>query len=223
MTEQEWLTASRATRMLFHLRGNASRRKVLLFNCACCYKVQQSLDSDDREAVLLAEASAESPESIAAFSQRYDAERRAVLALGNFLNESVSEELAHALTTQTTLRLRLDGGQGHGIGSLAFATEKLADNMVQQQIALVRDIFGNPFRPVTLSPAWSTSTVISLARTIYDARQLPSGLFDNQRLGVLADALEDAGCNNADILGHLRGSGEHVRGCWVVDLVLGRK
>jgi hypothetical protein len=90
-------------------------------------------------------------------------------------------------------------------------------------MAFLRDIFSNPFRPITLDDSWLTPTVTNLAQAIYDARQLPSGLFDNQRLGVLADALEDAGCNNADILGHLRGSGEHVRGCWVVDLVLGRK
>jgi hypothetical protein len=88
--------------------------------------------------------------------------------------------------------------------------------------ALVRDIFGNPFRPVTLDPCWLTPTVTNLAQAVYDDRQMPSGLFDNQRMGILADALEEAGCHNADILGHLRGGGEHVRGCWAVDLILGR-
>jgi hypothetical protein len=79
----------------------------------------------------------------------------------------------------------------------------------------LRDIFGNPFRPVTLAPAWLTSNVTALAQSIYTDRA-----FD--RLPILADALEDAGCDNADILEHCRQPGEHVRGCWVVDLILGK-
>jgi hypothetical protein len=82
---------------------------------------------------------------------------------------------------------------------------------------LLRDILGNPFRQVTLNPAWQTSTVTALAQAIYTDRA-----FD--RLPILADALEDAGCDNADILNHCRQPSptEHVRGCWVVDLVLGK-
>jgi hypothetical protein len=87
----------------------------------------------------------------------------------------------------------------------------------------VRDIFRNPFRPATFDSTWRTPNVTDLAAAIYEERQLPSGLFDKQRLGVLADALEDAGCDNVDILDHLRGGGEHVRGCWVVDLILGKE
>ncbi|MBL8798455.1 MAG: hypothetical protein JNM56_31460 [Planctomycetia bacterium] len=83
------------------------------------------------------------------------------------------------------------------------------------QLRLLRDIFGNPFRPVAVEPTWLTSTVASLAQAIYDERA-----FD--RLPILADALEDAGCDNADILNHCRQPGEHVRGCWCVDLVLGK-
>jgi hypothetical protein len=81
--------------------------------------------------------------------------------------------------------------------------------------ALISDIFGNPFRPVAVDPAWRTSTTVGIARGIYDDRA-----FD--RLPILADALQDAGCENADILDHCRGDGPHVRGCWVVDLVLGK-
>jgi hypothetical protein len=80
----------------------------------------------------------------------------------------------------------------------------------------LRDIFGNPFRPVTLNPSWRTPTVKQLAEAIYKERAF-------ERMPILADALEDAGCDNADILSHCRGGGEHVRGCWVVDLVLGRE
>ncbi|MBL8795193.1 MAG: hypothetical protein JNM56_14910 [Planctomycetia bacterium] len=87
---------------------------------------------------------------------------------------------------------------------------------VLSQALLFRDLFGNPFRPVTVNPAWLTSAVVSLAQAIYDERA-----FD--RLPILADALEDAGCDHADILNHCRQPGEHVRGCWVVDLLLAKE
>jgi hypothetical protein len=85
-----------------------------------------------------------------------------------------------------------------------------------RQAALLQDIAGQPFRPVTPPRAWLTGNVTALAQTIYDERA-----FD--RLPILADALEDAGCDNADMLNHCRRPGEHVRGCWVVDLVLGKE
>jgi hypothetical protein len=80
----------------------------------------------------------------------------------------------------------------------------------------LRDIFGNPFRPVTFLPEWRTSTVVALATGIYAERA-----FD--RMPILADALQDAGCDNEDILNHCRSEGVHVRGCWVVDLVLAKE
>lgn len=91
------------------------------------------------------------------------------------------------------------------------------------QCQLAHDIFGNPFHPVTIDPAWlawNNGTIVKLAQTIYDERELPSGHLDTGRLAILADALEDAGCTNADILAHCRSAGPHVRGCWVVDLLL---
>jgi hypothetical protein len=90
------------------------------------------------------------------------------------------------------------------------------------QLDLLRDIIGNPFHPVSINLAWQTPTVLSLAQAAYDNRILPAGTLEPARLAVLADALEEAGCDNADILNHLRQPGEHVRGCWVVDLVLGK-
>lgn len=81
--------------------------------------------------------------------------------------------------------------------------------------ALMRDIFGNPFRSVTLDPAWRTDNAVLLALQMYGSR-------DFSAMPILADALQDAGCNNDDILAHCRGEGPHVRGCWVVDLVLGK-
>ena len=83
--------------------------------------------------------------------------------------------------------------------------------------AVVRDVFGNPFRPVTFDSSWLTSTAVSLARGMYDAREFSP-------MPILADALQDAGCDNDDILGHCRDPKQtHVRGCWVVDMVLGKE
>jgi hypothetical protein len=97
------------------------------------------------------------------------------------------------------------------------------DEACAAQAALLRDITCNPFRPVSLDPTWRTPTVVALAQAAYGNRILPAGTLDTDRLAVLADALEDAGCDNADILSHLRGPGPHVRGCWAVDLLLGKE
>jgi hypothetical protein len=83
------------------------------------------------------------------------------------------------------------------------------------QADLLREIFGNPFRPVAFDPRWRTADVVALAQAIYDDRA-----FD--RMPILADALLDAGCDDEQVIGHCRGDGPHVRGCWVVDLVLGK-
>src|SRR5262249_53955080 len=94
------------------------------------------------------------------------------------------------------------------------------------QVALIRCVFGNPFRPHAIDPAWLTrndGTVKQLAQAAYEERDLPSGHLDVTRLGVLADALEEAGCTSADLLEHLRGPGPHVRGCWAVDLLSDRE
>ncbi|MBA4191444.1 MAG: hypothetical protein C0467_25985 [Planctomycetaceae bacterium] len=80
----------------------------------------------------------------------------------------------------------------------------------------LRDIFGNPFRQVAVNPFWLTSTVVALAEHIYQERA-----FD--QMPILADALQDAGCDNEEILNHCRQSGEHVRGCWLIDILTRRK
>src|SRR5262249_35482697 len=89
--------------------------------------------------------------------------------------------------------------------------------------ALLRAIIASPSRPVSRDSAWLSATVPRLAEAAYEERDLPSGKLDRDRLVILADALEDAGCTDADILDHLRGPGPHVRGCWVLDLVLGKE
>jgi hypothetical protein len=90
---------------------------------------------------------------------------------------------------------------------------------------LVLEHFGNPFRPLTLSPnllCWQDNTVVRLAQAAYDDRRLPSGTLDNTRLAILADALEEAGCADEQILTHLRSGVAHYRGCFVVDALLGK-
>jgi hypothetical protein len=93
-------------------------------------------------------------------------------------------------------------------------------------VRLLREVLGNPFRPATIEKSWlkwRDSTIPNLAQAAYDDRELPSGHLKADKLAILADALEEAGCTNADILRHLRGPGPHVRGCWVVDLLLGKE
>lgn len=95
--------------------------------------------------------------------------------------------------------------------------------MKMPQATLLRCIFGNPFRSGSFDRAWLTADVASLAQAAYEHRTLPEGSLDTQRLLVLADALEETGCTDEDILSHLREwGGVHVRGCWVLDLLLGK-
>jgi hypothetical protein len=84
------------------------------------------------------------------------------------------------------------------------------------QVTLLHCVFDNPFRSVVFAPTWRTDTALTLARQMYESR-------DFSAMPILADALQEAGCDNADILDHCRGPGPHVRGCWVVDLVLGKE
>ncbi len=85
----------------------------------------------------------------------------------------------------------------------------------RQLVAALHDIFGNPFRRVAFDPAWRTDTVVLLARQMDESR-------DFSTTPILADALQDAGCEDDNILSHCRGSVTHIYGCWVVDLVLGK-
>jgi hypothetical protein len=96
-----------------------------------------------------------------------------------------------------------------------FAEKKVTADADSLAI-LIRCFFGNPFRPVSFDAEWRTSTAVLLAKQMYESR-------DFSTMPILADALQDAGCDNADILNHCRdANGTHVRGCWVIDLVLGK-
>lgn len=105
----------------------------------------------------------------------------------------------------------------------AFSWNAVEADEFREQANLVRDIFGNPFNPPSpIAPPVLTSNVRQLALASYNERILPSGTLDNAKLAALAEALTAAGCQDAELLGHLRSEGPHVRGCWAVDVVLGR-
>jgi hypothetical protein len=95
-----------------------------------------------------------------------------------------------------------------------------------QQVILLRDLLGKPFHPLSLDPAWATwndGIIPHLACAIYNQRRLPRGTLERDRFAVLADALEDAGCTDRSLLDHCREPAEHFRGCWLVDLLLGKQ
>jgi hypothetical protein len=90
------------------------------------------------------------------------------------------------------------------------------------QCVLVRDLLGSPSRPGAAGPTVLTPPVVTIARAAYDERILPEGHLGTARLAILSDALEEAGCTELAILSHLRSAGPHVRGCWALDLILGK-
>jgi hypothetical protein len=102
---------------------------------------------------------------------------------------------------------------GTGEGDLAY--ERATEGERARYCDLLREVFGNPFHPVSFDLTWRTPQALALARTAYEERRF-------EDLPLLADALEEAGCTAEDILSHVRGPGPHVRGCWALDLVLGR-
>jgi hypothetical protein len=117
----------------------------------------------------------------------------------------------NAAKGETALALWLVFGWWPGV-----KTELAREELPASWRPLFDDVFGDAFRPVTTDPAWLTSTVVSLASQMYESR-------DFGAMPILADALQDAGCDSPDVLDHCRGPGPHVRGCWVVDLVLGKE
>ncbi len=98
-------------------------------------------------------------------------------------------------------------------GSAACGREWVGPSVHVQQVALLREVFGNPFRPVVISRRCRSVAVLGLARAVYEER-----VFD--QMPILADALEEAGCDNDSLISHCRGSARHVLGCWAVDLLL---
>jgi hypothetical protein len=244
MDEAEWMECAEPQKMLKFLGEKASDRKMMQFSAACLRRIWHLL-TDDRsrnlvevtERFLDGTVSEEDADRVYdAFSAAYEKGDLQDGARGNtheaVLNVAQSGRLA-AVTVAHEVAAVIGGeaaensptaqpGPG-GWVEKTVAWESAAMGEKAAQTPFLRDIFGSPFRPVALDPAWRTPPVVALATAAYEERILPSGTLDPDRLAVLADALEESGCDNADILDHLRGPGEHVRGCWVVDLLLGKE
>lgn len=143
---------------------------------------------------------------------------RAVGLINGWLNPKQSNSIATNAFFAVALHVAPELGNYGYDEREAFEAEAVQSARKERsaQAGLLREIFGTPFRPVMLDLRWQTSTVVDLAHAIYDQRA-----FD--RMPILADALMDAGCGCEPILQHCRQDGEHVRGCWVVDLLTGRK
>ena len=227
MTEQEWLECKDPQKILEFLKGRASDRKLRLFLTAWGHRTLVDSPYEDLTdvvpAVELFVEKAISPADFAPAREEIGwgtSEMCESLNLrAEVLSVAVQEEPVSAEAASQAAARALEGWRMN-VPDLDIHKENLA------LCNLLRDIFGNPLRPIAISPsilAWRDSTIPRLALAVYDKRQLPGGHLDPALLAVLADALEEAGCRDADILGHLRSPGPHVRGCWPVDLLLGRK
>jgi hypothetical protein len=201
MTEQEWLECADPQPMLDFLRGKVSDRKLRLFGLA----VGRHIANPGPGTVVAWDAT----EQFSDNQMDWRAMQRVWWSVGGI--QPLLTQLTDPRRAAEAVSLAIEGWQID-----EQVTHGTARHQLQLCCDLLHDVFGNPFRPVAVDPVWLTPTVISLATAIYDDRA-----FDH--LPILADVLEDAGCTNADILQHCRQPGEHVRGCWVVDLVLGKK
>jgi hypothetical protein len=213
MTEAQWLACRDPVALLEFLRRQAyarlgrqpGARKLRLFACACCRRAWSALtDERSRWAVEVAERYADRRASRQELA-------RAFLA---------AKEVAHldnaAFAAAAACAPQGDADRVAGQAALAGDPRHWAAERAEQA-GLVRDLFGNPFLLApNPEPAWGAGPVVELARTIYEGRW-----FD--RLPLLADALEAAGCASDELPAHLRAPGPHARGCWGLDLLLGKE
>jgi hypothetical protein len=245
MTSAEWDACADPHKLLNFLwaNGRASRRKMRLFAVACCRRFWRLLtDERSRTAVEVAERCAE---GWVTEQEREAAAWGARLAYRDAVAERQVSGFRHPelhahVTTAAYFAAAEDAGHHEGVeGAKAMiAVCSLAARYKGSRFggregfwavccSVLRDLFGNPLRPVpALLPTvlvWNDRAVLKLAQAAYERRLLPSGHLDTGRLAVIADALEEAGCSDEAIFGHLRGPGPHVLGCHVLDLLLGKK
>ena len=217
MTEAEWLACTDPGSIVEWLRasGRSSDRKLRLFATACCRRLLPLVrEGRAQEWVEVIEEYADGRASKAALRRV----RRGVRAARHALRaggELQWQEWAANWLVEVSATGNAFGGVVDRLHHPSFLG--LFDSEVDErasQCALLRDIF-HPSRSGDLGSAWLTPDVLGLARTTYEE-------YGFDRLPILGDALEDAGCTDAEILGHCRGPQGHVRGCWAVDAVLGR-
>jgi hypothetical protein len=235
MTEPEWFSCTDPNMMIGLVRGKASERKYRLFGCACCRRLVWPLLSEERstKAVDTAERYADglaSKEALASAGELAHEVTKA-FALGTRAHSAAfAAEAAAKLDWSGEVLARHAMCAAYSSGECPpYSVErrskavrehwKYVRAMVQdaktEASALLRDIFDNPFRGITLDSSWLQPRVLSLAQGIYNDRAFG-------RMSEMAEALEAAGCMNREILSHLRGPGPHVRGCWALDLILAK-
>jgi hypothetical protein len=211
MTPQEWSDCTDPGVMLETLRPTATTRKIRLLAVACCRRVWQQLgDPECRRAVALTERVADDPslrpELFHARARVFEAQQRSdylwenprVLASFNAAIRTAEPDFDFDLVTVVAADVQI------------LAVRPGID---RELVSLIRDIFRHPADSIPFDPRWRTRNVIDLARTIYDDRLY-------ERFPILADALMDAGCEAEELLHHCRHPVEHVRGCWLLDLIL---
>ena len=235
MTEAEWLDCTDPGPMLSSLLGKVSDRRLRLFVAGCCRRVWEHLtDPKARKALELVERAADGSDIRMKLG-------RAAVALGEimYLLERRHGEFGYVydyqwFPTEAVLSLLDPREPGRlapttRIGSVPYLITRFVretsiseyrerDEMAEETALsnLLRDVCGNPFQSVSMDPSWQSSIAVALARSIYEDQA-----FD--RLPILADALEDAGCDEPAVLAHCRSDSPHVRGCWAVDRVLGKE
>jgi hypothetical protein len=222
----------------------SSDRKLRLFACSCYYRIQHLLPHVGAHiAVEVAEqvadglksenerrqAEARVREPLDALEDRWRASRGAeriallptheALALAGVILWDQAQKAAYYAASNAHLALACLANPAAASSDSSFCASRAAEERVQTD--LLRCIFGPlPVHPVTFDPTWRIPAVLALAQAAYDNRILSASTLDPERLAVLADALEESGCTDADILGHLRGPGPHVRGCFALDALL---
>ncbi|HEV3386496.1 MAG TPA: hypothetical protein VG097_16855 [Gemmata sp.] len=245
MIEVEWQVASDPTPMYLFIQSNSSDRKLQLFGCACCYRWRQEIYYKETEALLEVverfadgKATTEQVNSIDMASAMAHAGLHwgnsgaladpAIRSLWPKLQLDKVMKNTDALAAQLSLRRAAEKSsrersyrfwkRGPKMSAEEFESARCSGIAAERKTHcdLLRCIFGNPFRPITLNPSWLTSTVLALAQQMYESR-------DFSPMPILADALQDAACDNDEILNHCRHPGVHVRGCWCVDLLLDKK
>jgi hypothetical protein len=214
MREADWLTSTDPDAMFEVLRDRAADRQLRLFTVACCRRAGDELGERGRRALALAErcAEGEAPdEQMAALEEE-------LRAPGVLFEDPKVRAIAALVSPEGTL---LDGGADVVVLAVrALAGSPDASQYSRERAAqaeLLREVFGNPFRPPpSFDPrwrAWDEARVVKMAEGIYE-----EGAFE--RMPILADALLDAGCEDELLLAHCSMPGEHVRGCWLLDLLL---
>ena len=222
MTEAEWLGCANPAPMLAILGDRATDRKLRLFVIACCRRLQDPwpVPEEFGEFLEWAEQFADGsigPDELAIIFDELD---------GYVHDYAPDWWTGIAAMIACAVRLpQADPGRVHEGALRVVRYDRFPDEdrseaenqLFRAQAGFLRDVVGLlPFRPIVFATEWRTSTVLALARQMYESR-------DFSAMPILADALQDAGCENSAVLDHCRDPGPHTRGCWVVDLILGKE